>query len=148
MVPGLKVNDEWRASSTFIIEEIDIAHGFRIEGINSAIHRALQWIIEREGNNIETHHHRNFVILTDSMSALNSLENRSIKDRHLIFECWKLIEKLIDKGLKDNFQRVPSHTGISGNKKADKLAKDSLQLQNISRVLIWNNMNMFNKRYS
>ena len=60
-------------------------------------------ITEREHHNIEPYPNEKYVIITDTMAALNTLDNRNIKDRTIIFECWKLLEKSMERRIKVMF---------------------------------------------
>lgn len=85
------------------------------------IGRALDLVLEKEG--------RNFLILSDSRRALQSLEGRlfniktnryipEIKPKYLNFTP-RYTEKTLE------FLWIPSHSGIRENKEADALAKEA-----------------------
>jgi hypothetical protein len=61
---------------------------------------------------------RRFLILSDSLSCLKSLENRNFQNP-LILEILETIDKLLRSGYSITFVWVPSHIGIEGNGAAD-----------------------------
>ena len=65
-----------------------------------------------------------FVICTDSKSSLEALEGNSIVNPLVMKLREKIDEVQTEKTIK--FVWIPSHIGIKGNEKADRLAKDSL----------------------
>ena len=81
-----------------------------------AIHIALKWIKTNEAHKC--------VILSDSLSALQAIENISLTSRpDLIHNIILQINKLRQEGYQIEFAWIPSHVGIEGNEKADTLAK-------------------------
>ena len=67
-----------------------------------------------------------FIIFSDSRSCLQAL-NQSDPDNPLIAHVLKIYNKITTKYRKDvKFCWIPSHIGIRGNEKADKLAKKAL----------------------
>lgn len=71
---------------------------------------------------------RRFLIVSDSLSCLKSLENRNFQNP-LILEILESLDKLIRSGYSITFMWVPSHIGIDGNGAADATAKAALSLQ-------------------
>jgi hypothetical protein len=71
---------------------------------------------------------RRFLILSDSLSCLKSLENRNFQNP-LILELFDTIDKLLRSGYSITFVWVPSHIGIEGNGAADATAKAALNLK-------------------
>jgi ribonuclease HI len=89
-----------------------------------AIHEALRFIRD--------HKITKAIILSDSLSALQSLESGKSKCRpNLILEQQELLLEIYNAGGKIHFMWIPGHTGIDGNEQADKLAKLALQKDNI-----------------
>ena len=76
-------------------------------------------------------HKGNFLILTDSLSAVTSLKYPYNSKHHLILKIASLISNA--KNAKIIIEWVPSHKGIAGNESADKLAKDSLNFSTITQ---------------
>jgi ribonuclease HI len=82
-----------------------------------AIYKALEYI--------ELDHRRNFIIYTDSLSALQSLSYNNCHSSPLIFNILKFLDKLSSLGFTILFCWVPSHVGIDGNELADNAAKSA-----------------------
>ena len=78
-------------------------------------------------NAIQQSTHSKFIILSDSLSSLQSIENRNLHNPLVMNICNK-IHKLITSGNSICFIWIPSHIGISGNTLADSEAKAALQL--------------------
>ena len=74
----------------------------------------------------------NFLILTDSLSVVRSLQSLDLNSHYLL----QWISKLFFSSPlnKIKVEWVPSHMGITGNEKADALAKQSLQLPNVNPI--------------
>jgi len=67
------------------------------------------------------------LIISDSLSALQSIENGLSKSRpNLLIEIEAIIKSLAESGLQTHFLWVPSHAGITGNERADQLAKQAM----------------------
>ena len=67
------------------------------------------------------------LIITDSLSALQSIENGLSKSRpNLLLEIQSIINSLTESRQEARFLWVPSHAGISENEKSDQLAKNAL----------------------
>ncbi|GBN92444.1 hypothetical protein AVEN_272815-1 [Araneus ventricosus] len=66
---------------------------------------------------------RNFIIYTDSMSALETLSHYDTQMHPVGFEILSLLQFLRNKSFNIIFCWVPSHVGISGNETADAIAK-------------------------
>jgi ribonuclease HI len=72
-----------------------------------------------------------FLILSDSLSCINSIENKDFQNPFIV----EILERLLNTGVCITFVWVPSHIGIAGNTAADATAKAGLCLQ-ISNSLI------------
>ena len=76
---------------------------------------------------ISSNNNKEFIIFSDSLSVLQSLNNRNFSN--------PLVQQLLIKYHKLSTQKdiifcwLPSHVGISGNEEADKVAKSSLNMQ-------------------
>ncbi|GBM43310.1 hypothetical protein AVEN_220836-1 [Araneus ventricosus] len=66
---------------------------------------------------------RNFIIYTDSMSALETLSHYDIQMHPVGLEILSVLQGLRNKGFNIIFCWVPSHVGISGNETDDAVAK-------------------------
>ncbi|GBM12396.1 hypothetical protein AVEN_160897-1, partial [Araneus ventricosus] len=69
---------------------------------------------------------RNFIIYTDSMSALDTLSHYDTQMHPVGLEILSVSQFLRNKGFSIIFCWVPSHVGISGNEIADSIAKPDL----------------------
>jgi kelch-like protein 2/3 len=83
-------------------------------------------------NTIQQSSHTKFIILSDSLSSLQSIQNKNLHNPIILDICNK-IHKLIVSGNSICFIWIPSHIGISGNSLADSEAKAALQLP-VSRL--------------
>jgi len=91
--------------------------------IFSAEARALQMAL----NAIRINNRNKFVIFTDSRSVLESLEHKRV-DNPMILDLLETYQELVDNGKEIVFCWVPSHVDIKGNEKADRAAKEALEL--------------------
>ncbi|GBN12421.1 putative RNA-directed DNA polymerase from transposon X-element [Araneus ventricosus] len=66
---------------------------------------------------------RNFIIYTDSMSALEALSHYDIQMHPVALKILSILHFLCKEGFNIIFSWVPSHVGISGNEIADSIAK-------------------------
>ena len=66
-----------------------------------------------------------FIIFSDSLSCLQSIHNRNIKNR-LVYQILYIIKILNTLGKEIVFLWVPSHVGIHGNSVVDRIAKEAL----------------------
>ena len=82
--------------------------------------------------NYISHFPGKYLILTDSLSAVSSLQSPHQSSHTLILKVANLIENLNQHEIV--IQWVPSHTNITGNEKVDQLAKDSLKLSNVTKM--------------
>jgi ribonuclease HI len=67
----------------------------------------------------------NFIVYSDSLSALKSFCSPNHNSHPLIFHVLKQIDRLKSFGYSILFCWVPSHVGITGNETADKAAKSA-----------------------
>lgn len=88
-----------------------------------AIIEALQWILNQRRVDA-------YVICTDSLSVITTLEKKKIKTT-LKDEITHLYNEICEQGTSVSFCWVPSHIGIPGNEKADREAKRALDMNNI-----------------
>ena len=84
-------------------------------------------------HNQESKKHKKILILTDSLSGLQALQNKNTKNRpKLINQILKSANDLTKAGKQITFLWIPAHVGIYGNENADKAAKLSLKIPEIS----------------
>ena len=112
-----------RVGSGVFISDLDVGLTFRLPNCLSvytselvAIREGLRFIRD---NNIQ-----NAIILSDSLSALQSLETgKSISRPNLLIEILMILSDISRQQTNVLFAWVPSHVGIQGNEIVDKLAK-------------------------
>ena len=84
-------------------------------------------------HNQQSRKHQKILILTDSLSGLQALKNKNTKNHpKLINQILNSSNNLTKAGKQIEFIWIPAHVGIFGNEKADKAAKLSLKLPEIS----------------
>ncbi|GFO27747.1 ATP-binding cassette sub-family a member 3 [Plakobranchus ocellatus] len=81
-----------------------------------------------------TKYHKNFVIYSDSLSALQTIQSKNFKVID-IRGLYNLIQKF-PPYVHISFVWIPAHVGIQGNENVDKLAKAALNRTSTSRKLI------------
>ena len=99
-----------------------------------AILMALEWIDE--------YHPIAVVILTDSASALEAIKN--ITESSLVVEIYEKLFAINSFGIEVNFEWVPAHCGLSGNERADFLAKQASNKQHID-IIVHQSKGEFNR---
>lgn len=80
---------------------------------------------------IKQQQYKQTVILSDSLSALQSLQNRSGNRPDLVNTILLEIHALAAQGVEIRLEWVPAHVGINGNEIADNIAKDALNNEEI-----------------
>ncbi|KAA5616567.1 hypothetical protein F3H11_34720, partial [Pseudomonas aeruginosa] len=80
----------------------------------------------------------NFLIITDSLSLLESLSNISVnyKTNYVLYIIKELLYKYHHKNVNIAFMWVPSHRGITGNEKADKAAREAINSIDVTNSLL------------
>ena len=93
----------------------------------SVIREAIKWITENKHTIITNI----YVIFTDSLSAAESIKNRSATSRpNLLTEVFEMNNLLRSEEV--TVVWIPSHVNITGNEEADKAAKEGLQLEAVN----------------
>ena len=88
-----------------------------------AILLAIEYISQMPGK---------YLILTDSLSSVEALTTPHDSNHYLIYKIAHKIYNLPSHLI--SIQWIPSHMGIPGNEAADLLAKEALELQNITNM--------------
>ena len=86
-----------------------------------------------------------FVIFSDSLSVLQALNHTSSKNSQI--QCLLLKHHEISSSKTVIYCWIPSHIGIYGNEKADKNAKESLNLDQTDFKIPFNNFKPFINKY-
>lgn len=129
---GSKLNSD-QVGCAFFIPDFNVRRQYRLNNNISifsaeffAIYMALSFLNDLPRPLTQV------VILTDSKSVLESLNNSSSKNRYdLQLECKILIDQIIKKGTDLTLLWIPSHVGITGNDIVDKEAKSAAQKNDI-----------------
>ena len=90
-----------------------------------AIFKALKHVQEQKYN------HKQIVILTDSLSAIKSIQSDQSSRPDILEPIQILAYKLKAVGIDLTIEWIPAHVGILGNETTDKLAKAALNHRNI-----------------
>ena len=117
--PSLKINKSVRLNDNCPINQAEI----------KAIEHCAKLTVDKNIKN------ENIIIYSDSKSALESI-NRGYINSVTIKECILQLNELSKQSNKITLCWVPSHQGILGNSIADKLAKDSLESNEITQMPI------------
>ncbi len=120
-----------RTGSAFYVPEFKMGKYGRLTDGTSvytakmvAIQMALSWVEEVMPNKV--------VICSDSMASLISLQTFQTVRNDIFIEILNILYRLRHVGIIVNFVWVPAHVDIPGNEKSDKMAKESLNLNNPS----------------
>ena len=132
---GSKDPDSGLVASAYVIPSLQIQYSERLSNNLSiytaeliAIKKSLCWIHENKP--------KKSAILSDSLSALTSLQTRNSRSRpDLLTEVLVLYNQCLELGLKVTLEWCPAHVGIPGNEKADRAAKDGLLYTSVSDVV-------------
>ena len=92
--------------------------------------------IEQTLEYIALSNNQNFIIYSDSLSAIESIEAGSTISRPTLLErLLSKYSKVKNQGKIVQIHWMPSHIGIQGNQRADDLAKTATQHQEIDIVI-------------
>jgi len=122
-------------TAAYYIPEFEISKGFRLsnhcnnfEAELVAILQALQWIIDKGI--------RRTVIFSDSLSGLQAIIAGKFGKSVILKEIHYLLFIIQSRNLIVSLAWIPSHVGIQGNEKVDKLAKEALDFNQIGHFKI------------
>jgi ribonuclease HI len=117
---------EEKVGGAFYIPSFSIEKSFRYSdhisvyrGEQLAILKALLWVMEVQPLRV--------IIFSDSLSALTALDQVDSNLSSLDMEILVNLREILSLGIDIRFAWVPSHIGLSGNEKVDKLAKAALK---------------------
>ena len=94
---------------------------------NSSIFSAEARAILLSPDAMERSSNDRFLLVTDSMSCLQSIENHKL-NHPLVLEIVVRVRRLLSDGKQLVFMWLPSHVGIAGNSAVDAAAKAVLNL--------------------
>jgi ribonuclease HI len=126
---GSKIDE--KVSSAFSIPEFNVNKNYRISdnltiftAELNAILLALNWINDVMPNNC--------MILSDSLSVLQAIDNKSSGTRPaMLLELLCTLRQLKSLNINIVFIWIPSHVGLKGNEIVDKLAKNAIKHEHI-----------------
>ena len=129
---GSKDPESGLVASAYVIPSLQIQYSERISNNLSiytaeliAIKKSLCWIQENKPEKS--------VILSDSLSALTSLQTKNSRSRpDLLSEVMVIYNQCLELGLKVTIEWCPAHVGIFGNEEADRAAKEGLMYGSVS----------------
>lgn len=131
---GSKSKELHRTAAAVVIPEHQITFTTRLPD-DCSIYTAEFWAINRALKWIVTQNQKQYVIITDSLSVLESIETGNSKSRQNLLEDTMLTIREADKSNQTiHFLWVPSHINLPGNEKADQAAKSSLMKDQIEPV--------------
>ena len=115
-----------RVGAAFFVPQREHEESFRLTD-HVAIHTAELIAIRQALQYLKTEKPKTAVIYSDSLGALQSLDRGESRTRpNLTREVIELNHSISTSGTATRFQWVPSHVGLSGNERADRLAKEAL----------------------
>jgi ribonuclease HI len=105
---------------------MDCNIGFRMRGPTSVFTVELA-AIRMAMDHIENESLGRYLILTDSMRSIRTMESQKISlPTHLfVYECKQKCRQLAQSGREVSYMWVPAHVGIAGNEKADFEARQA-----------------------
>lgn len=114
-----------QAGCAFVIPKLDIAHSFSLNNGISIFAAELFAIKEACGYLFSAQNiHKDIIILSDSLSALQSLSRGGTSNRsELQREILNLFDRIIQRGINLTLMWIPSHINLKGNDRADIEAK-------------------------
>ena len=125
-------NPQGSVGASYYISNFNIGRQFRISN-NVSVYTAEMIAIREALRFITSYKITKAIIISDSLSVLKSLESGISQSRpNLLEEVKCMISNLfINQTCDLRFIWTPAHTGVVGNERADKLAKQALQRDGI-----------------
>jgi ribonuclease HI len=77
------------------------------------------------------------IIYSDSSSAITAISLNSLSDNEVVTATREIIASLKSSGSRTRLTWIPSHTGIEGNKRADRLAAMECNTQDGDRINVF-----------
>ena len=114
------------AAAAFFTKDPDNPKTTRLRDGSSVFNAELEGMLLALKKFLTLSQPKNFIIYTDSLSAVESLRNKAFKIKN-VKRFYNLLKK-IPPQTQLVIAWVPSHVGVSGNEKADRLAKAALTL--------------------
>ena len=127
---GSKDPQSGKTAAAFFDTEAQEGCGYRCTD-NISIFTAELIAMREAVDQIKHKQYKHSVILSDSLSALQALQNKSGSRPDILHEILQETHNLAAQGVVIRFEWVPAHVGIHGNETVDKLAKDALNNDNI-----------------
>ncbi|KAI9556127.1 hypothetical protein GHT06_018700 [Daphnia sinensis] len=93
-----------------------------------AIHQALKIIYNREDTPPE------IIVYSDSSAAIQAISTSTLAENDAVSSNREILSSLKSSGTRTTLAGIPSHTGIAGKEKADKLASTELTTQEGDRI--------------
>ena len=93
----------------------------------ASIHTAELAAIKTAMREIMVKDDMRWVIYTDSLSSMLAIENN--KENHpILIQIYDILAELRNQGKQITICKVPAHIGVKGNEKADKAAKQAIDI--------------------
>ena len=112
------------AAAAFFTKDADNPKTARLRDGSSVFNAELEGILLTIKKFVTLPQYKRFIIYTDNLSAVESLRNKNFKTKN-VKRFYNLLKK-IPPQTQLVIAWVPSHVGIPGNEKADRLAKAAL----------------------
>lgn len=127
---GAKGKNNGRSSASYFVPSLDIEFGVRLSNDCSIISAELYGIFSAL-KFVLSSNLKSFIVLSDSKLSLECIKDVfHTKSPHpLVLKVKNLLFEILSKNKEINFVWIPSHSGISGNLEADRIAKFFLTLE-------------------
>ena len=132
---GSKVSTEadiYKVSAAMVVPSRGYIDSWKLPGFFSIFSAELYGIL-RALKYVEGHPGTEYLIATDSLSALKALSSENYRENILIWEILENMYLLSSAGTEIKIEWVPGHSGIEGNEMADKAAVSATNLPYITK---------------